>query len=129
MVEVGLRRGDAIYRLHVQCPFRVVRGSRILLGSVDLAYSADRNVDAKVAYDMRTTMYDRNAQILTSKLSSGDFPVLDAELDENGAFFFEISEAVRFEIFPACSGAVEGWRLFEKGSDVHYVYPDSADRD
>jgi hypothetical protein len=129
MAEVGLRRGDAIYRLHAQCPFRVVRGNRILLGSVDMAYPAERNADAKVAYEMRTTMYDRNAQLLTNRLSAGDFPVIEAEMNETGAFFFEIPDSVRFEIFPACSGAVEGWRLFRKGSDVHYVYPDSADRD
>ena len=35
MTEVGFTRGDEEVRLQVQCPFRVVRREKILLGSTD----------------------------------------------------------------------------------------------
>lgn len=65
-------------------------------------------------------MYDRTANILTEKFAAGEFPVIEAEMLENGEIIIEITESVRFEVFPVCSGPVQSWRLFEKGSDVHY---------
>ena len=117
------------FRLHAQCPFRVVRGAQILLGSYDLHWPKERKADKDVAFDTYATMYDSNAKILTDILADGEFHVIDAEMRENGEIVVEKPDSVRFEVFPACSGPVEGWRLFEKGSDVPYVYPDLADRD
>jgi hypothetical protein len=129
MVEVGFERGGALYRLHAQCPFRVVHGARILVGSTDMNYPEDRKADGNLAYDTYATMFDRNAKRLTERFAAGEFLVVSAVLRENGEIVIELPESVRFEVFPACSGPVESWRLFEKGSDVHHVYPDSADRD
>jgi hypothetical protein len=129
MVEVGFERGGVTYRLHAQCPFRVVRGAQILVGSYDMHWPEERKADKDVAFDMYVTMYDSNAKILTDMLAASEFHVIDAEMRENGEILLEIADSVRFEVFPACSGPVESWRLFEKGSDVHYVYPDSSDRD
>jgi hypothetical protein len=107
----------------------VVRWAQILLGSYDLHWPKERKADKDVAFDTYATMYDSNAKILTDILADGEFHVIDAEMRENGEIVVEKPDSVRFEVFPACSGPVEGWRLFEKGSDVPYVYPDLADRD
>jgi hypothetical protein len=123
MVEVGLRRDQTTYRLHVQCPFRVVQGAKIVLGSFDVHYPIKRGADKDIAFDTYATQFDRSAKILTERLGPKGFPVLEAQMKEDGAFFFEIVDDVRFEVFPAVSGPIECWRLFEKGSDVHYVYP------
>jgi hypothetical protein len=74
-------------------------------------------------------MYDRTAKILTEKFAAGELPVIEAEMLENGEIIIEITESVRFEVFPVCSGPAQSRRLFEKGSDVHYLYPESADRE
>ena len=126
MVEVGFARYGAVYRLHVQCPFRVVQHAHIALGSSDMYYPLDRKVGQDVAFDTYATQFDRSAKILTERLGPDGVPVLDAKMQENGAFFVEVEGAARFEVFPAISGPKECWRLFQKGSDVHYVYPASA---
>jgi hypothetical protein len=41
-----------VYRLHVQCAFRVVRGEQILVGSSNMSYPEDRKADPDAAYDM-----------------------------------------------------------------------------
>jgi len=128
MVEVGFVRADAVYRLHVQCPFRVVQRAHIALGSSDMYYPLDRKMGQDVAFDTYATQFDRSAKILTERLGPDGVAVVDAKLEENGAFYFEIEGAARFEVFPAISGPKECWRLFQKGSDVHYVYPASAVR-
>jgi hypothetical protein len=104
----------------------VVRGDQILLGSYDMHWPKERKADADVAFDTYATMYDSNAKILTDRLAAGEFHVIDAEMRGNGELVVEIADSVRFEVFPACSGPVESWRLFEKGSDVHYVYSDQG---
>jgi hypothetical protein len=45
-------------------------------------------------------MYDRTAKILTEKFAAGEFPVIEAEMLENGEIIIEITESVRFEVFP-----------------------------
>jgi hypothetical protein len=126
MAEVGLTRGDDLIRLHVQCPFRVVQGGKVLTGSTDMRWPLKRNADPAEAYDTYQTQFDRGAKILTERLATGVFPVLDAEMTGDGAFRLTIVDDVRFESFPATAGPVECWRLFVKGSDLHYVYPPSA---
>ncbi|MER7282583.1 hypothetical protein ABT369_49935 [Dactylosporangium sp. NPDC000244] len=126
MVEVGFMRGDDEVRLHVQCPFRLVRHSKVLLGSTDYLYPLKAHSDRAVAFDRYETQFDRRAQILTEALGDG-LPVREAHLRDDGAFYLATADELRIEVFPAVSGPIECWRLFVKGSDKHYVYPPAAD--
>lgn len=125
MVEVGFRRGEEEIRLHVQCPFRVVREGRILLGSTDYLYPRDRGTDADVAFDRYETHFDRIAPRLEEMLGDGIL-VVEAHLRDDGAFHFDTTESLRIEVFPAVSGPIECWRLFVRGADEHYIYPPSC---
>jgi hypothetical protein len=60
----------------------------------------DRNVDSVVAYDSYATMYDTNAKNLTALFESREFDVVDAELRAAGEIILELTDSVRFEIFP-----------------------------
>lgn len=129
MAEVGFEKDDETYRLHVQCAFRVVRGDQILVGSADMSYPEDRKADPDVAYDTNATMYDRNARRLTARFEASEYRVLATRMSDTGSVVIEITNSVGFEFMPTCSGPIEAWRLFGMKSRVHYVYPDSADRD
>jgi hypothetical protein len=122
MIEVGFARGTDDVRLHVQCPFRVVRRARILLGSTDYRYPLPGHSDRGLAFDRYQTQFDRSAKRLTEMLGDG-LPVLEAHLRDDGAFRLATGNEMQIEVFPAVSGAIECWRLVVKGSDVHYVYP------
>jgi len=122
MVELGFTRQTESVRLHVQCPFRLIRGDRILLATADMRYPLDRSGDRSVAFDTRTTQFDRLAAIITSLLTEKVCSVTRAKLGAGGAVRLECGDDLRLEVFPDVSGPVECWRLFVKGSDDHFVF-------
>jgi hypothetical protein len=111
----------ASYPLHAQCPSRVVRGAQIVVGSGDVTMPRSAGGPECRVRHVRHDVH-RTAKILTEWFAAGEYSVIEAEMLENGEIIIEITESVRFEVFPMCSGPVESWRLFEKGSDVRYVY-------
>jgi hypothetical protein len=130
MVELGFDKGGKIYRLHVLCSLRVVSAGQILVGTTDLSFPQDRQMDPAVAYESRKTRYDRATEMLTARFQGDAFDVVEAEMADSGSFAIETTYGVRFEAIPTCSGPMEAWRLFVKGDlDAHYVYPESSEYD
>ncbi|MBE8522127.1 hypothetical protein ILP97_32370 [Amycolatopsis sp. H6(2020)] len=133
IVVVQPDRGTG-WTIHAQCPFRVMHGDVILLGSRDLDWSRDRGTDRDDAYENGTTKYDAQAEFLTARFAGGDFRVTAAEYGPGGLLVIEATndgDPIRLEVFPDCSGPwIESWRLFalEEGSG-HFVYPEAAGRD
>ncbi|MEV6902172.1 hypothetical protein [Amycolatopsis sp. NPDC051372] len=122
------------HAIHAQCPFRVVHGDVILLGSRDMDWPEVRGADRGEAFDSFTTMYDVRAASLTSSFAKADFRVAGAEIGTGGQLIVEAvtgSDSIRIEVIPVSSGPkVESWRLFAVGdNDDHFVYPEAADRD
>lgn len=120
--------------IHAQCPFRVMHGDVILLGSRDMRWPKERGADRDEAFDSLATMYDVQAAFLTSRFMESDFRVTGAEVGPGGLLALEAtnsSDSIRLEVMPVSSGPkVESWRLFAVGdSTEHYVYPEAAGRD
>jgi hypothetical protein len=135
MLVVVFRPDEGIdYTIHAQCPFRVMHGDVILLGSYDMHHPKERGVDSDEAFENFTTMYDVRAESLTSRFAEDDFRVTSAELGPGGLLAVEAvngSDSIRLEVIPMSSGPkVESWRLFavDKSSE-HFVYPEAAGRD
>jgi hypothetical protein len=135
IVIVMFRPDEGVdYTIHAQCPFRVMHGDVILLGSYDMHHPKGRGVDSDEAFENFTTMYDVRAEFLTSRFAEDDFRVASAELGPGGLLAVEAvdgSDSIRLEVIPMSSGPkVESWRLFatDKSSE-HYVYPEAAGRD
>jgi len=127
IAEVGFLRGTVETRLHAQCPFRVTRGETTLFGTVDLAYPGTADADPSEAYRQNATMFDKRARHLTERFRAVEYVVEAASLSRAGTMTLELTDSVVIEAFPACGGPIEQWRLFDRGSDVHYVYPPAAD--
>ena len=127
MVEVGFRRGDGETRLHAPCPFRVTRGDLILLGSEDMRFPATRDGNPQSAFRDRATMFERKARRLTEQFEAVEYFVETTELGPAGRFRLQLGDGVVVEVMPAYAGPVEQWRLFDRDTDRHVVYPDSAD--
>ena len=125
MPEVGLQHGSDEVRLHIQCPVRILRGSRILLGSQDLRRPHPQADDPQLAFDQYETMFDYAARFITTGFGDG-LPVLEAAMRLDGSLHLQAADGIRVEVFPATSGPVECWRLFVKGSGVHHLYPPDA---
>ncbi|WP_372671163.1 hypothetical protein [Amycolatopsis kentuckyensis] len=126
IAEVGFARGEVETWLHAQCPFRVTRGESTWFGTVDTAYPATADADPAEAYRKNETMFDKRARQVSERFQSVEYVVETATLGRAGTITLELTGAVVIEVFPACGGPIEQWRLFDRGSDVHYVFPDAA---
>lgn len=135
IVIAVFRDGDGGgWTIHAQCPFRVMHGDVILLGSFDMHWPDERSMDRDEAFETLATKYDLRAHSLTSTFAEEHFRVKSAELGPGGLLVVEAdgdAETIRLEAVPACSGPkIESWRFFELGNnDDHYVYPEAAGRD
>jgi hypothetical protein len=107
--------------MHLQCPFRILRSGKVLLGSDDMSWPQQPNVGPAEAMESFTTMYDRGAGRLKSALDSVALRVTRCFAGDAGFVTIELTESISIEIFPAVSGKVESWRLFTEGGE-HYVY-------
>jgi hypothetical protein len=124
---VGFQGEDVEMRLHAQCPFRVTHREQILFGSVDMRYRDTG--DAETAFDEYRTKYDRHARQLTGMAAEHECFVESATLGHLGVLSVKFTDHLVVEVFPACAGRnVEQWRLFDRHTDHHVVFPDSADR-
>jgi hypothetical protein len=123
MAEISFERDDGTKLwLHASCQLRVVREGRILVGSYDMHHPMAKNTDSDAAFDNRTTMYDRQATRLTAVFTSDAYVVLAADVLDTGDLVIDVTDSVRIQAIPTCSGPIECWRLFERGGD-HHVYP------
>ncbi len=113
-------RGEEV-SLHIQCPFRFVGGEHVLLGSADMKYpQRDAGPDA---YDSYRTVYDAQAGVFNDEvipaLSTAEVSAVDVAAD--GFLTLTWPDDLRLQVFPACSGPVEAWRVFDRFD--YYGYP------
>jgi hypothetical protein len=81
--------GGAGWTIHAQCPFRVMHGDVILLGSRDLNWARDRGTDRDEAFETGATKYDSQAEFLTSQFAAGDFRVTGTAFGPGGLLVVE----------------------------------------
>jgi hypothetical protein len=103
------------YALHVQCPFRVSGGRRVLLGSEDIPQEeASSQVDR--------TIFDEHADRLDAILRERMPQVVGVSMSEFGDIRLDIETGIAIAIFPASARSAESWRFFRRGED-HLVFP------
>ncbi len=124
MVEFS--KDEVSTHLHAQCPFRVTRGESTWFGSVDMAYPGTPDADPDEAYRTNATMFDKRARRVTERFQDVEYLVESAELGRAGSMTLVLTDSVVIEVFPACGGPIEQWRLFDKDIPGHYVFPHSA---
>lgn len=119
VVEFDGPQGETLM-VHMQCPFRIVRHGRILLGSADMRYAQkgagpDAFDEFRMIYDARTSTFNRVLGQLR--------PCVDGvTVGETGELTVSWEQGFRLEAFPDCSGTIEAWRAFVAGG-THYGFP------
>lgn len=107
--------------IHVQCPFRLVRGSSIVLGSADLNSQRDDWPDAS---DSSTTVYDSRAAQLTELLARSTIAMTDVTVSNAGTLAITWHNDLRLDVLPNSSTDTEAWRIFRRNSGAHFGYPE-----
>ncbi|MFF7160706.1 hypothetical protein ACFZBP_04800 [Streptomyces sp. NPDC008086] len=106
--------------IHMQCPFRIVRNGRILLGSKDMRYA--QKGAGPHAFDEFRMIYDARTVTLNGVLGQLHPRVDGVTVGETGELTVNWEQGFRLEVFPDCSGNIEAWRAFVRG-DAHYGFP------
>lgn len=108
---------------HIQCPFRIIQGRDLLLGSRDMRFS--QGDVSKDAVDRFETVYDVRAAKLNSILGRLRPTVSTVEGGAGGSLGVGWSPEFHLEVFPDCSGSDEAWRVFIRGGP-HYGFPPNS---
>jgi hypothetical protein len=126
-ISLGGRRDVGEYALHVQCPWRLVEGSRLVVGSGDLLTPAEPGTDREMwNWDVvGATWWDHRMQEFFGGASIS-ITVQDTPADSFGGFRLICSRDVTFEVFSSTSAAPhevsELWRLLQPSSSAkHFV--------
>ncbi|MFE6618824.1 hypothetical protein [Streptomyces sp. NPDC057740] len=106
--------------VHMQCPFRIVRHGKILMGSADMRY-AQKGAGPQAFDDFRM-IYDAQATTLNRVLGQLRPRVDGVTVGAAGELTVSWEQAFRLEVFPDCSGTIEAWRAFVRG-DAHHGFP------
>lgn len=119
VIELTGARGESV-RIHVQCPFRILGGGTVFLGSHDMRYpQRDAGPDA---FDEFTTMYDKHAAALNTVLGQLRSRVSAVTFGRAGHLAVDGEQGLRLEAFPDCSGPVEAWRVLVRHGE-HFGFP------
>jgi hypothetical protein len=113
------------YALHVQCPWRIIQGDQIVVGSGDLYYPAQSSDHELPPADFNWDRDpNRRDEILRALFGAGegDFIVRKIEVGNSGSFRLIFDSDKLLEVFPDDSLPHEHWRLLSPTMDQpHFV--------
>jgi hypothetical protein len=115
--QTGEPRKASRYAVHASCPFRVTRLGRLLVGSDDIRHRRPDRPDGT------QSVFDRDAALLDSILSSMPVSVMDVSVTFAGDIHFELGDDMRVEVFPASSHPDPAWRFLHRDAGEHLVFP------
>lgn len=112
------------YSLHIQCPWRIVYKSQIILGSRDIYLpNSMHKEDDLFQWDVQgNNMFDELKDLFSSK-NDAKFLVKSFQVQDNGSIKITFYNEYVFEVMPDTSSSEEEmWRFFKPFSDDnHYV--------
>lgn len=119
--DSGERTGSR-YALHVQCPFRLLRNGRVLVGSDDLWVEAKNPSAVRSSEGQEETYYD----LVVSRIVRGtkESPLIVRSIRTSGCgdLALDLSDGVAIEVVPTSARPSEAWRFLERGGE-HVTYP------
>ena len=118
------------WALHLQCPWRFVRGGAIVLASSDFYYDAETGEHHDQDSD-RDSVYARHEKLLSELVDGQKTTVLRIESIEAGAFEIRFAEDLKLSIMPVHSTSgpkMESWRFFQPDRDgPHFVFEEEGE--
>lgn len=111
------------FGIHLQCPWRITKGSTILVASHDVYEQPDpaAKYDPDFNWDRpNANLRDRKLDALITK---SDLLVEKIACEDVGGFEISFNDSVKLSIFPASSSEYEYWRLLDNRTtpDSHFV--------
>ena len=130
----GIQRTTGEYRLHVQCPWRLVRAGTIIVGYDDLTKPPTGEAEEPMDLGSGAKSYrDELVQRFLAEVGQDDRVVQKQTTTTYGDARLTFRDGSKLELFPAASGiADEFWRLLKPdgshavmtGGGLEIVTPD-----
>lgn len=111
------------FGIHLQCPWRITQGQRILTGSNDLYEQADQSATYDPDFNWDRPNVNLRDKILGELIENNKLTVEKAIADDFGGFDLLFNNAIRLATFPSISTKDEYWRLLDNRSTSkgHFV--------
>jgi hypothetical protein len=112
------------YALHIQCPWRMTLGDKIITGRGDIFCTPEESEEPNPTdFDWQTgNRFDRIVAVLFDH-ESRQFTVQGVQAGDAGSLVLELEDGYKLEVFPHDSEGGEHWRFFKPYStDPHFVY-------
>ncbi len=121
-VEVG------DYTLSVQCPWRITRDDRIIVGNSDLYYPPKSEAEQPLVDFDWDRKINRRDELLRSVFdNTGKLTVSRVDVGDAGAVTISMDNNFKLDLFPNDSADDEYWRLFRPTIDApHFVVSSSG---
>jgi hypothetical protein len=116
--HLGNEKQVGDYALHIQCPWRITRGDKIITGRGDIFCTPEESdLPTPEDFDWQTgNRFDRIVVELFEQ-RSGQFTVHSVQVGEAGSLAIVLDDGYKLEVFPHDSESGEHWRFFKPYSD------------
>jgi len=116
-------RGD--YVLHVQCPWEIKKGSRVLVESGDVYLPRDGGTTDPTEFhwdQLGANRRDQRLELLFQEHDSMPLAVERIQAAGTGVATVTFSRGISFEMFVPTAAPREWWRLFQPGRNTeHFI--------
>jgi hypothetical protein len=113
------------FALHIQCPWRIAREDKVIVGNGDLYYPTNyqynEDVPDEFDWERTPTLLDRLLDVVFED-GKRQFIVQRVEVGDAGSLHIVLSERLSLDVLPCDSLQREHWRLFEPDNlESHFV--------
>jgi hypothetical protein len=119
----GALKKVGAYALHIQCAWRIVNATGVVVGSRDRFYPRGNPQQEESGFDWSQPGVSRCDERMTQFLQQQSSHLLVEAIQPNlvGSFSLTLSGGYTLEVFPDDSLESEVWRLFKPYTDIDYL--------
>jgi len=121
----GIERQIGEFDIHLQCPWRITKGSEIIVGCDDLYEQPDETAEYDENFNWDVQGGNLRDVKLETFLKSGKYIVKDITIDDFGGFELIFNDAIKLTVFPTLSSKFEYseyWRLLDNRTEQkHFI--------
>lgn len=124
--RTGIERQVGEFGIHLQCPWRIIKGNIIVVGYNDLSEQPDETAEYDEDFNWDVQGGNLRDIKMATFLNSGKYIVESVDADDFGGFELTFNDNIKLTVFPALSSKSiysEYWRLLDNRNENegHFV--------
>jgi hypothetical protein len=115
----GKKFNVGLFAIHLQCPWRITKENKILIGSADL-FEPSNPKTKNFNWETKNLRDKKLSLLITQNIS-----IIEIRIDQFGGFGLEFNDGTKMSVFPDCTAKDnrEYWRIIDnrKTKTKHFV--------